>query len=197
MPAKAASAAPAKRDEIIDAALALFRARGLAAVSTRDLAEHAGLSRSHVYHYFTDWNALRLAAFEKFAQSEIEALQKAVERLPPPQALAAFVRFCLPAKPDAAWTLWVDAWSEAVHDDALAASYVEALRTFEEVLRGIVAQGCEAGVFAPANAERAVRQIAALTNGYADELLLEPSAKSARAAQEEILHAAGVLLNAQ
>ncbi|HBO3115595.1 TPA: helix-turn-helix transcriptional regulator, partial [Pseudomonas aeruginosa] len=44
-----------RKDQIIAAALELFRSKGFADVSTRDLAEHAGLSRSHVYHYFSDW----------------------------------------------------------------------------------------------------------------------------------------------
>ncbi|MGT4612710.1 helix-turn-helix domain-containing protein [Klebsiella pneumoniae] len=48
-----------RKDQIIAAALELFRSKGFADVSTRDLAEHAGLSRSHVYHYFSDWKTDR------------------------------------------------------------------------------------------------------------------------------------------
>ena len=51
-----------RKDQIIAAALELFRSKGFADVSTRDLAEHAGLSRSHVYHYFSDWKELRREA---------------------------------------------------------------------------------------------------------------------------------------
>ena len=56
---------PERKDQIIAAALELFRRKGFADVSTRDLAEHAGLSRSHIYHYFGDWNELRREAFAK------------------------------------------------------------------------------------------------------------------------------------
>ena len=58
-----------RKDQIIAAALELFRSKGFADVSTRDLAEHAGLSRSHVYHYFSDWNELRGEAFVRLPMS--------------------------------------------------------------------------------------------------------------------------------
>lgn len=63
---------PERKSQIITAALELFRQKGFADVSTRDLAEHAGLSRSHIYHYFGDWNELRREAFVHFADEQLE-----------------------------------------------------------------------------------------------------------------------------
>lgn len=65
-----------RKDQIIAAALELFRSKGFADVSTRDLAEHAGLSRSHVYHYFSDWNELRREAFVRFADEQLETARQ-------------------------------------------------------------------------------------------------------------------------
>lgn len=64
-----------RKDQIITAALELFLRNGLASVSTRDLAEHTGLSRSHLYHYFSDWKTLRRAAFERFSEEQLAGTQ--------------------------------------------------------------------------------------------------------------------------
>ncbi|MGL4477748.1 MAG: TetR/AcrR family transcriptional regulator, partial [Aeromonas veronii] len=54
-----------RKEMIIEAVLALFREKGMAASSTRDIAERTGLARSHVYHYFKDWKELCLCAVER------------------------------------------------------------------------------------------------------------------------------------
>lgn len=42
-----------RRQEILDAAAALFVARGIDGVSIADIAEHAGIAKGLMYHYFT------------------------------------------------------------------------------------------------------------------------------------------------
>ena len=152
--------APDRLNEILDHALALFAERGLAAVSTRDLAERAGLARSHVYHYFKDWQTLRCAAFARFAQRELEQARMELARLPGRQALEAFAAGWLDGTADPSAALWVDAWVEALRDPALAAAYNDAMRQWI-VLLGNVLQ--RAG--APHDATLA-RQVFALINGY-------------------------------
>lgn len=56
-----------RKEMIIEAVLALFREKGMAASSTRDIAERTGLARSHVYHYFKDWKELCLCAVKSAA----------------------------------------------------------------------------------------------------------------------------------
>ncbi len=48
------------RTKILDGAIALFIDKGIDNVTTRELTEHVGISRSHIYHYFRDWRSLRL-----------------------------------------------------------------------------------------------------------------------------------------
>ncbi len=71
-----------RKDQIIAAALELFRSKGFADVSTRDLAEHAGLSRSHVYHYFSDWKELRREAFVRFANEQLDEVRAPLAEAP-------------------------------------------------------------------------------------------------------------------
>ncbi|GAB7207540.1 TetR/AcrR family transcriptional regulator [Dickeya oryzae] len=51
------------KETILDAAISLFKEKGVTAVKTRDVTDFLGISRSHIYHYFSDWNGLRAAAF--------------------------------------------------------------------------------------------------------------------------------------
>ncbi|QIE25463.1 TetR/AcrR family transcriptional regulator [Caballeronia sp. SBC2] len=185
---------PERKSQIITAALELFRQKGFADVSTRDLAEHAGLSRSHIYHYFGDWNELRREAFVHFADEQLEETGAHLADKPPVEALLGFIRECLPASKGDGWGLWLDAWDEAMHDAELARAYLSEISRWQGMLRGIIEKGVEAKVFRCASPERGARQIFALAMGYADDLLLQPSAEAAEAALEEVVEVAEMAL---
>ncbi|CAN7314485.1 TetR family transcriptional regulator [Caballeronia sp. LjRoot29] len=185
---------PERKDQIIAAALELFRQKGFANVSTRDLADHAGLSRSHIYHYFGDWDELRREAFVHFANEQLEEAGARLSDKPPVDALLGFIRDCLPASKDDGWGLWLDAWDEAMHDAELARAYLSEISRWQAMLCGIIEKGVEAKVFRCASPERAARQIFALAMGYADDLLLAPSAEAVEAAMQEVVEIAEMVL---
>ena len=183
-----------RKDQIIAAALELFRSKGFADVSTRDLAEHAGLSRSHVYHYFSDWNELRREAFVRFANEQLHEVREPLADAPPLEALAGFLHDCLPSTADAGWALWLDAWDEAMHDAQMAQAYLAINAQWQGMLAEVIERGVAAGVFHCDSPQRAARQIFALAMGYADDLMLKPSTESAEAALDEVLEVARLLL---
>lgn len=45
------------REKILKAVVELFIEKGIEKVTTRDLTEYLGISRSHIYHYFKDWQS--------------------------------------------------------------------------------------------------------------------------------------------
>jgi len=186
---------PERKGQIIAAALELFRRKGFADVSTRDLAEHAGLSRSHIYHYFGDWNELRREAFVHFADEQLEEAGARLTDIPPVEALLGFIRDCLPASKDDGWGLWLDAWDEAMHDAELARAYLSEIGRWQAMLRGIIERGVVAKVFRCTSPERAARQLFALAMGYADDLLLQPSVEAVEAALEEVVQVAQMVLD--
>src|SRR3954467_989455 len=51
------------REAILDATLALLRERGIARLTTRDVAERAGVSEASVYYHYTDKAGLLRAVF--------------------------------------------------------------------------------------------------------------------------------------
>jgi AcrR family transcriptional regulator len=56
---------PSKHDEILGAALTLFRARGFTGVGIDEIGEAAGISGPTVYHYFPSKAALLVDAFDR------------------------------------------------------------------------------------------------------------------------------------
>jgi len=54
-----------RRNQLIDAALALFAERGVDATTIRDIAERAGVAQGLVYHYFESKDALLWAIIER------------------------------------------------------------------------------------------------------------------------------------
>lgn len=178
----------------MSAALQLFQQRGFAAVSTRDLSEHAGLSRSHVYHYFSDWQTLRIEVFSRLAGEQLASLALALEGLEPEQALPVFIRECLPVEQDAGWALWLDAWDEALHDEDFAIAYRRENERWESILQSIIEGGIRKGVFRCDAADRAARQLLASVLGYGDQLLLKGAQAHAEQALAELLELARLLL---
>ena len=149
-----------RRTEILDQALALFAERGLAAVSTRDLADKAGLARSHVYHYFKDWQSLRCEAFVRFAQRELDQARLSLARLAGREALEAFAAGWLTSTADPASTLWIDAWVEALRDAGLAIAYNDAMQQWIALLEDALRRADVP------HESLLARQVFALINGY-------------------------------
>lgn len=183
-----------RRDQIIEAALYLFRTNGFANVSTRELSSHAGISRSHIYHYFADWNELRREAFARFANEQLDQVTTEVERREPDEALAFFLSDCLPATGDDSWVLWLDAWDEALHDAELSRTYLAVNQQWQDLLAGIVQRGVAAGAYRCDSPNRVARQLFALAMGYANDLTLLRSDEARLAMESELSEVARLLL---
>lgn len=184
-----------RKEQIITCAIELFQSRGFADVSTRDLADYAGLSRSHVYHYFSDWKQLRREAFARFADQQLEEVRTPLTGMKPTQALQSFLRDCLPTDAGSGWTLWLDAWDESLHDPEFAKVYLGVNAQWQGMLAKLIIEGVEMGEFHCHSPERAARQIFSVTMGYADDLLLRPSEDAAEAILAEVMEIANLVLN--
>jgi AcrR family transcriptional regulator len=182
------------KDHILEVALLLIREHGFSQVSTRDVADATGLSRSHLYYYFPDWASLRRASFERFANQELESAQLELARIPQKNVVKKFLEACLPVVDDETWPLWLGAWQEAMRDAEFADVYMKYMLAWEKLLTDAISQGREKGLYHCSDSARVARQLFAMTNGYAHDLLLKPSSRSAKKALEEVLEMASALL---
>ena len=78
-----------RREEILDAALQEFAARGLHGASTEDIARRAGISQPYVFRLFGTKKALFRAVIARCFRETIEMFQRAAEGLRGEEALKA------------------------------------------------------------------------------------------------------------
>lgn len=161
------------RKQLIEAAIELFMEKGFNQVTTRDLAERTGLSRSHLYHYFSDWKELQKAAFTEFASQELASVESILKIEDKHDAVLSMIIFLLPAEQDSSWKLWIDLWNAAQHDGGMAKLYIERQQKWPDVMAFLLEAGQQTGAFSLTQPARAARQVVALLNGYADLLLLD------------------------
>lgn len=85
--------APDLRPRLLDAALACYAARGIAATSLRDIARHAGVTAALLHYYFGDRDQLRDAVVAERLLPAIAPLHESIQRADDDTAalVAAFV----------------------------------------------------------------------------------------------------------
>ena len=72
---------------LMDATEAVMREEGYAAVTSRRVAERAGVNQQTVYYYFQTMDALRLAAYRRRTQRVLDRLEQALASERPLHAL--------------------------------------------------------------------------------------------------------------
>ncbi|MGW0157685.1 TetR/AcrR family transcriptional regulator [Mycobacterium sp. NPDC003323] len=75
------------RDEVLDAAAELFTTLGVAATTTRQIAESVGIRQASLYHHFRTKNDILAALLSGTVLSSLTAAQKLGERGEPPVVL--------------------------------------------------------------------------------------------------------------
>lgn len=128
-------------DRVLDTAMALFWARGFAAVSIDDVVEAGGGARYGLYNLFGDKRGLYLAALERYQQVIVNRLFSGVEA---PDAGMAQVRgyfeglLAMAASPQGRWgCLMALAAAERAPFDDVVAAVVGAYR--ERLAKGFAA----------------------------------------------------------
>jgi len=180
------ASAEALKTKILDAAIALFIEKGIEKVTTRELTESVGISRSHIYHYFSNWQSLCLAALERFMRQDYEAFADSLSGLMPRQKLLRLFESHLPAAPDATWQLYASFWQSAAHYQPYARLAETMTAEWQELMETIIRDGVTDGTLRCADIARTARQISAMLNGYADLLTVNPSEAKAREALADL-----------
>ncbi len=174
------------RANILSSAIALFIEKGVEKVTTRELTERVGISRSHIYHYFRDWQTLCLEALTVYMQADLDNLKARVLGLPAREQLRLLINNYLPEVQDAVWQLYGSLWQLAVHNEDYAALARLMVDRWQQLMADIIAAGIDEGMFSSRDPARITRQLGAIVNGYSDLLIVEPSASARQQAMEDI-----------
>lgn len=157
-----------RRQAIIDATLAVARRHGLGATTVRDVAAEMGTSSGLVHHYFDSMDDVLAAAFEHAAGADLRRARAAVAAEPDPAVqLELFIRSYAPAQSDWTMQLWLDAWSEAARRPALQEVSRRLNREWQALVRTIVEQGVEHGVFVSEDADASAWRLLSVLDGLA------------------------------
>lgn len=162
--------AEARRSLILDAARTAILARGLAAVSVREIARIAGVSSGTVTHHFASIDQILAGVLRRESERFREA--RAAVLADRRSALDGILRLgdgLLADDPDVHdyWSLWLDHWARAAHDPALAAWQSERYRTWRELLAGVLEEGIAQGEFRSLATADTAGELIALIDGLA------------------------------
>jgi AcrR family transcriptional regulator len=163
-----------RRDEILDVAEALIRARGYDAMSIQDVQDELGVSRGAIYHYFRSKEAILEAVIERITAQGMAVLRPivdspslgAVDKL---QAVFATAGAWKAERSDlllAVLRSWYSPGNDLVRSRAAAAAYGE----FQPLVARIISQGKAEGVMDPRSPDHAATVITALFTGSTDAI---------------------------
>jgi AcrR family transcriptional regulator len=130
----------ARRDEIVDAALAAFRRKGFQAASMADIIAEAGQSAGAIYGHFAGKSEIVLAAAKRAVGERVDDVQRLSESeplVPPSGVLRVLVDGMTRDLGDP--TIVVQIWGEAVTDPKLRALAVATFERLYAALRGYLA----------------------------------------------------------
>ncbi len=161
-----------RRPEILAAATAVIRERGLENARVADVAERAGTSAPSILYYFASKAELLKEALtsaeERFYEEldqDLEALESARDRLV--QVVDSGV-----GEGDYDAALWMEVWSKSLRDGELAGTRAELDRRWRRTIAEIVRYGQERGEFGPADSEQFAILLASLLDGLAVQIAL-------------------------
>ncbi|KGD79278.1 TetR/AcrR family transcriptional regulator [Pantoea vagans] len=177
------------KDIIKKAALKLFKEKGLNNVSTRDLNARLNISRSHMYHYYSNWDELKLDTIKKMLDDDVnDYLLKLKERKTGTisEELLFFLDYLLPDAPSSHWILYLEIWPLSARDQRYADLIHANLMQWNDIVEDIITRGIEVGEFTSANSQVSARQIAAVLDGYSSMIILDYSAEKRALFLEEI-----------
>jgi len=174
------------KERILEGAIELFIEKGIEKVTTRELTERLGLSRSHIYHYFEGWEALSIEAMKDFLQKDLNTVSARLRPLPPAEQLNAFVEIYLPDGPDTVWQLYGSLWQLAVHNARWSELAELMSGRWEKLLADIISEGIASGTFTSKKPAMLTRQLSAMLNGYSDQLLVTTGSQYRQQARDDI-----------
>ena len=145
-------------------------AKGLAAVSVREIAREAKISSGTVTHHFPSIDELLNAVLRAEATRFHEVRSRILaERRSALEGLFALGDGLFADRRDLReyWALWLDHWARAAHDPRLASWQSRDYAAWRELVARLIAEGVEQGEFRPVDAGAVATELVALIDGLA------------------------------
>jgi AcrR family transcriptional regulator len=160
-----------RRPQLLAAAAEVIAERGFNATRIADVAERAGTSAAGVLYWFESRDELLAGALTFAEETFAERLRARLAELDSPsERLVALIESSVGGDDD--WTLWLELWTRALRDPALAESRQRLDDRWRALIASVVSEGQAAGDFAGPDPDRAALELAALMDGLAVQVAL-------------------------
>ncbi|WP_103341965.1 TetR/AcrR family transcriptional regulator [Amycolatopsis sp. CA-126428] len=160
-----------RREEIVRAALAQIRSRGIAGVRAADVAHSLDVSTALIFYHFGTLEALVIEAFRQAAEGELTKLDDELGKSgPADKRLRAVLALYGPSHHDN-WQLWIEAGAAAMRDAALRAVLQRLDLRWRDAVVALIAEGVGAGTFRCADPHGAAWRLTALLDGLAVQVV--------------------------
>lgn len=186
-----------RRPEILAAAAAVIRERGLENTRVSDVAERVGTSAPSVLYYYASKAELLKEALTSAEEGYYEALEAELGAIE--SARERLVRIVAGGAGDGDYdaALWMELWAKALRDPELAATRAELDGRWRAAIAGVVRYGQERGEFGPADPDEFAVLLASLLDGLAVQIALKDEYVTADRVRELSLVFAGRELNCE
>jgi AcrR family transcriptional regulator len=167
-----------RRQEILDATVAVLVERGFASTRVADVAARAGTSTGTVHYHFPTKADLLDAAFRHASDRARDRHRAVIEAQPDAhQQMLALIELQTPEGPVAdEWAIWLEFWNEARLRPEWRERNAELYAAWVGWLTEVVDAGVRSGQFrADLEPADVARRFAALVDGLAIQCLLDPS----------------------
>ena len=155
-----------RRREILHAALRAFREKGYHATTLEDIAEHLGVRKTALYHYFTDKDAILFACHQESLAELDRILSGVMDSETAAEQLAYLIREHVRVMTDT-----LEGSPLAFEVTALSPerqkSVIAGRDRYERALRRVIARGIEEGEFRDVNPKTAAFAILGAINWIA------------------------------
>ncbi len=169
----------ARKNQILDAAMAVFARSGFHEARMDDIAQESGLSKGTLYWYFKSKEEIITAISQRLFTTDIEQVESLLkaegtvsERLQ--QLIRDRVRG-LQEMSDMVAILF-EFYAAALHQDGVRQFIKAYFQNFHELLVALIQQGIERGEFRPVDALAAATALDAVFEGLIVRWLIDPDA---------------------
>jgi AcrR family transcriptional regulator len=169
---------------IVDAAMSLIDKQGLSATSAREIASAAGVSLGTLTYHFESMDDILVqvltALMDRYERRRAIVLADYIDPL---ERLCVALSSYLDPEVYApeTWRVWLDCWARAAHSPTLRKWQLERYAESYEEVEEIIADGIAQGTFLPLDARACARELVALLDGLAEQMLIDSELSSAQA----------------
>lgn len=161
-----------RRPELLAAAAAVIRQRGLENARVADVAHKAGTSAPSVLYYFASKSELLKEALTSAEERFYEKLAHRLEQIESPRERLLHIVHSATGEGDYDAALWMELWARALRDPELAATRAELDGRWRRTIAEVVRYGQERGEFRTADPEEFAVLLASLLDGLSVQIAL-------------------------